>query len=69
MGFTWIGFGPGERRATGTGFLGFVSGSRRVGAIETRVVFGAVGVVLSILTVVAFRSTWRSGRAIRHRSE
>jgi len=56
--FLWVGFGPGERHGTGPGLLG-----RRVtGEVETRVVFGVFGVLLGLLTFVAFRSTWRSQR-------
>lgn len=59
--FVWVGFGPGERQH-GSGPLRMLFGPR-VGAIETRVVFGAVGVGLSLFAIYAFRSTWRSSRA------
>jgi hypothetical protein len=56
--FVWIGFGPGSRQH-GSGPLRALFGPR-AGAIETRVVFGAVGILLGWLAIVAFRSTWRS---------
>lgn len=58
--FVWIGFGPGERQH-GSGPLRSLFGPL-VGAIETRVVFGSVGVLFSLLAIYAFRSTWRSQR-------
>ena len=67
VGVMWIGFGPGERLASaeGGGILGFFLGRRVAGAIETRIVFGGVGLAMSLLALVAFRSTWRYWQAKR----
>ena len=66
VGFMWVGFGPGERRASAEGgILGLFLGRRVAGAIETRTVFGGVGLAMSLLALVAFRSTWRSRQAER----
>lgn len=65
--FVWVGFGPGTRQH-GSGPLRMLFGPR-VGAIETRVVFGGVGVLFSALAIGAFWSTWRSWRSQQARDE
>jgi hypothetical protein len=54
---TWIGFGPGEREFAATVF--FFTWEGKGAALAGRIAFGAMGVLMWVLTALLARAAWR----------
>ena len=55
----WVGFGPGEREFSGSMSAGPVAVGAMTGASVGRFVFGAMGIVVALIALVAWRRVFR----------
>ncbi len=62
----WIGFGPGDRRFSGSWSFGPIAGGES-SAIVGRLMFGAMGVLVAVIALYAWRRVFRH-RAAANRS-